>query len=140
MSNLCAVAHMVLAISDRNILLRIGINALDTGNVNAISVGVRSALVVGVDAAGLAKIMFRRVGAKLVEAEIVLTLYDLEISQRHRRGNSAPARTHRTITPPHINKTVWKVEGEFNSAAVAGGFVCGHGRGLWVCGEIDYWA
>ena len=91
---------------------------------------------VGVDAAGFAKIMLRRVGAKLVEAEIVFALHDLEISQGHRRRDGASARTHRTVTPPHINKTIWKIKRQFNSAAMACGFVYGH-EVIFGCGAGD---
>ena len=95
---------------------------------------------VGVDAADLTKIMLRRVGAKLIKTKIIRTLHDRKVFKRYSRRDSATPRTHRTITPSHINQTVWKVERQFNSAAMAGGFVGGHGRGLWVCGEIDCWA
>ena len=95
---------------------------------------------VGVDAADFTKIILRRVGAKLIKTKIIRTIHDRKVFKRYSRRDSATPRTHRTITPPHVNQSVWEVEGQLNTAAMAGGFVGGYRCGLWGCGEIDYWA
>ena len=76
--------------------------ALEAGNIEAVLIWIRTTLVVGVDATFGTEKMLGGTGIKLVKAERVRSLDDLDTVQRYRCHNSAAPSAHRAVTAPQF--------------------------------------
>lgn len=101
-----------------------GVSPVDAAQIDAAFCRIGTALMIDVDAAGLTEIVFRRMAAPSVKAEVFRPFEDGQTGGPRGDSRSAPADAEGTIAAAGRGEAAGQLGCDFNRAAVAAGMAC----------------